>query len=198
MDDELDAIMKLKRGDINGLEYLVKKYQVKAVRAAYLITRDQNLAEDIVQAAFLRVFERINQFDTNRPFSPWFQKIVTNAALKAAKRQHLWVSLDPFIRRGKNYETDFNPNSRHGLEDLILRNAAHQELRGVLARLSPSQRTILVLRYYLGLKEKDIADSLNSPLDTVKWRIHAARQRMRALLRADGELTEGKEGSQNG
>jgi len=49
--EEQKAIARLKRGDIGGLEALVRKYQVQAVRTAYLITRDRALAEDIVQAA---------------------------------------------------------------------------------------------------------------------------------------------------
>jgi len=66
--EEQEAIARLKRGDISGLEALVRKYQVQAVRAAYLITHDRGLAEDIVQAAFLRAYERIGQFDAGRPF----------------------------------------------------------------------------------------------------------------------------------
>ena len=51
--DETQAIQRLKNGDISGLEFLVARHQVKAVRTAYLITRDLGLAEDIVQDSFL-------------------------------------------------------------------------------------------------------------------------------------------------
>lgn len=67
--DEHDVIARLKGGDIAGLELLVRRYQAEAIHAAYLIARDRALAEDLVQAAFLRVYERIAQFDaTRRPF----------------------------------------------------------------------------------------------------------------------------------
>ena len=81
--DEQQAIQRMKRGDIGGLEYLVARYQVKAVRAAFLITRDPGLAEDIVQAAYLQVFRSIRKFDERRPFEPWFMRSVVNASLKA-------------------------------------------------------------------------------------------------------------------
>ncbi|MBE3119263.1 MAG: RNA polymerase subunit sigma-24, partial [Candidatus Atribacteria bacterium] len=61
---ESEAIARLKEGDISGLETLVKVHQLKAVRTAYLIVRDYFLAEDVVEDAFLRAYERINQFDT--------------------------------------------------------------------------------------------------------------------------------------
>ena len=92
--DERGAIARLAGGDISGLELLVSRYQVRAVRAAYLVCRDPALAEDIVQSAFIRVYERIDRFDPSRPFAPWFLRIVTNDALKAAQRGERIVPLD--------------------------------------------------------------------------------------------------------
>ena len=60
--DEEQAIQRLKRGDVGGLEILVHHYQVKAVRTAYLITGDVELAEDVVQEAFLKVCSAIRTF----------------------------------------------------------------------------------------------------------------------------------------
>jgi RNA polymerase sigma-70 factor (ECF subfamily) len=68
--DEVGAIQRLKHGDIGGLEILVKRYQVLASRTAYLVVRDQALAQDLVQAAFVRAYERIGGFDAARPFGP--------------------------------------------------------------------------------------------------------------------------------
>ena len=68
--NEQNAIQRLKQGDIHGLATLVHTYQDQALRIAYLITFDATLAEDIVQSAFLRVYERIAQYDPQRPFGP--------------------------------------------------------------------------------------------------------------------------------
>jgi RNA polymerase sigma-70 factor (ECF subfamily) len=70
--DERGAIERLQNGDVSGLELLVRRYQVRAVRTAYLVTRDQSLAEDVVQAAFVKAYERIGQFEARRSFGPWF------------------------------------------------------------------------------------------------------------------------------
>lgn len=85
--DEPDAIHRLKRGDIDGLEVLVRRYQLQAVRAASLIVRDPSLAQDVVQTAFVRAYERIGSFDARRPFGPWFLKLVVNDAIRAAARR---------------------------------------------------------------------------------------------------------------
>ena len=85
--DEAEAIVRLKQGDIGGLEALVQRYQLPALRAAYLITHDRSLAEDVAQAAFLRAYERIDQFDVERPFGPWFLRSVVNDEVKVARRR---------------------------------------------------------------------------------------------------------------
>ena len=76
-------IEHLQRGDIRGLEALVRLHQVRAIRTAYLVTRKRQLAQDIVQAAFLRAYERIGQLDPHRPLGPWFLTSVLHDAIKA-------------------------------------------------------------------------------------------------------------------
>lgn len=71
MDPERSAIARLKAGDIGGLAALVEMFQVQAIRTAYLISRDRSLAEDITQAAFIRAYQRIDQFDADASFGPW-------------------------------------------------------------------------------------------------------------------------------
>jgi len=58
-----EAIRRLKRGDMGGMETLVSRYQVKAVRTAFLVTHDVATAEDVVAEAFVRIYHRIHQFD---------------------------------------------------------------------------------------------------------------------------------------
>ena len=92
--EELQAIARLKQGDLTGLEALVKQYQALAVHTAYLIVADRALAEDIVQSAFLKAAKRIDQYDSQRPFRPWFLRMVVNDCIKAARRQKRESSLD--------------------------------------------------------------------------------------------------------
>ncbi len=77
---------------------LVRRHQVEALRVAVLITRDRALAEDIVQAGFLRAYERIDQFDADRPFAPWFLRGVVRDAVKLAAR-HRSIASRPGSRR---------------------------------------------------------------------------------------------------
>ena len=77
MEDRI-AISRIKQGDLNGLEILVNRYQVRAVHAAYLVVYDRALAEDTVQTAFVKVAERIDQFDEQpRPFVFQIQAMIS-------------------------------------------------------------------------------------------------------------------------
>ena len=177
--NERRAIARLKQGDIGGLEYLVQAYQVRAVRAATLITHDRELAEDITQAAFIRSYERIHQFDAARPFGPWFLRAVVNDAVKAVTRARPQPSLDSALPEDSTTLIDPALN----LDDLIEQAETQAAIWDALAHLPPEQRAAVVLRYYLGLSEAEIAEAQDCPPGTVKWRLHAARDRLRALLK---------------
>lgn len=178
--DEAAAIARLKQHDIGGLELLVQRYQVQAVRAAYLITRDRPLAEDIVQTAFLRAYERIHQFDARRPFGPWFMQSVIHDAVKASTRRERQTSLD-------DGDIDYAPmtwlaDPAPGPEELLMAGETRAAIWAALAALSPTQRAAVVQRYYLGRSEAEMAATGGSPPGTIKWRLHTARKRLQELL----------------
>jgi RNA polymerase sigma-70 factor (ECF subfamily) len=192
--DESSAIMRLKQGDISGLEFLVHRYQVKALRVAYLITQDRELAQDIVQTTFLRVCRRIDQFDATRPFAPWFLRIVANDAVKAMTRRRRHLSLDAETVTGQTL-AEMLPNPAPGPVSAAEAAELREEVWQALEALSPEQRAAIVLRYYLDFSEQELAAELDIPRGTVKWRLFAARKQLRTLLHMfAGNTTRRQEG----
>jgi len=177
--EEKQAIALLKCGDPAGLELLVNLHQLQAVRAAALITGDRALAEDIVQGAFIRAAERIGQFDSQRTFGPWFLRSVVHDAIKAANRQKRQVSLDDEVQEGLALLVDPALLPEERVESAETSQAVWRALES----LPPNQRAAVVLRYYLGMGEHEMAVELRSPAGTVKWWLHAARKRLEKLLR---------------
>jgi RNA polymerase sigma-70 factor (ECF subfamily) len=180
--DEAEAIVRLKQGDIGGLEALVQRYQLPALRAAYLITHDRSLAEDVAQAAFLRAYERIDQFDMERPFGPWFLRSVVNDAVKVARRRGRNVALEESGPENDSAPADWLADPSPGPADLADHSETTEEVLAALARLTPNQRAVIVLRYFLELSEADMAEQLTVPRGTIKRRLHEARQRLRTIL----------------
>lgn len=183
MDDQ-EAISLLKGGDIGGLAALVRRHQGRGIQAAYLVTGDVGMAEDIVQTAFVRVYERIHQFDVGRPFRPWFLRIVINDAIKAARRRNWHVSLDSGEPSLADLLADGNSGPAAQMEEAEYRRA----VRAALDRLSPEQRAAIVMRYFLEMTEDEMVEAASWPRGTVKSRLYRARERLRGLLRplADG------------
>ncbi|HSM58290.1 MAG TPA: RNA polymerase sigma factor [Candidatus Sulfomarinibacteraceae bacterium] len=179
---EAEAIERLRRGDVDGLRLLVEKYELKATRAAVLVTRDLGLAQEAVQEAFVRVYERIEQFDANRPFEPWFMRIVVNNALKAMRRRGRELSMNGVESDGAGAMADMMPRVAPDVEEQLSRAELRQRVRWALALLTPKQRAAVVLRYYLGMSGAEMATVLGITEGAVKWRLAAARERLRTLL----------------
>jgi RNA polymerase sigma-70 factor (ECF subfamily) len=175
--EEAEAVQRLQRGDLAALELLVRRYQVQAARAAYLVVRDRALAQDVVQNAFARLHERLGRFDQQRPFAPWFLRLVLNDATKLAVRRSREVQLDD----GDAYVGKVDPAP--GPERAWEQAETADDVWAALARLVPAQRAAVVLRYYLELSEAEMAARLDCPPSTIKSRLHAARERLRLLLR---------------
>lgn len=191
--DEITAILKLQQGYIDGLECLVKIYQVRAIYTAYMVVFDRLLAEDIAQTAFLFVADKIYQFDNTRPFAPWFFRIVINEAIKVARQQRRDVSLDEdsgdYTGKVSECLIDFQSQP----ENLLESKEAQNELLAALLRLKPEQRAVVIMHYYLEMSELEMSDRMDRPVSTIKWWMRAARERLFSLIKSSSNYEEKEE-----
>ena len=178
--DEITAIRRLKEGDFGGLEYLMQRYQVKAARAAFLVTRDKARAEDVVQEVFLRIFQHPGRFDETRPFEPYLMRSVINSALNACRDE----------KHSTSYESNLDTFERlvsqaASVESYLEYSQIKSEIVNALGQLPPRQRAAIVQRYYLEMSEKEMALALGAAPGTVKWLLNSARTSLRDLLKKE-------------
>ena len=180
--EDRNAISHIKQGDLSALETLVKRYQVQAVHAAYIIVNDRTLAEDIAQTAFVKVVERVHQFDEERSFASWFFRIVVNDAIKAARKQKTILSLDEELDRSTAQLAQWliDPNVRP--EQVLEQKETRQNILKAIQSLTPEQRAVVVMRYFLEMSEADMVIKMDRPLSTIKWWLRGARNRLRSLI----------------
>jgi RNA polymerase sigma-70 factor (ECF subfamily) len=168
-DDE--AIRRCQRGDSRGMEPLIARHQVTALRVAFLLVGDRATAEDVVQEAFVQAWNALPRFRAHAPFAPWFLRIVTNAARmrQRTNNRHPALSLDRLA-----------PETRDTLvnapgEDPAV-HAEAGEMRAAiihaLAELSPMQREAVVLRYYGGYDATEIAQIVGCQPAAARQRVH--------------------------
>lgn len=174
--DDDDAIKRCQQGDIEGLTALIRRYEMDALRLAYLLTGDRYLAEDIVQDSFLQAYRAASRFHIGRPFQPWFHQIVTNTTRmrrRAASRRHE-VSLDGLLG-GAGRE----PAALPGDDTSPMHPVSHAErmedraaIGQALALLTEKQREAVALRYYFGYRDDEIATILGCRVNTARHRIY--------------------------
>jgi RNA polymerase sigma-70 factor, ECF subfamily len=182
--EDTQAIQRLKKGDIGGLEFLIARYQVKAFRTAFLITHDDALAEDVVQDTFLRIYQRIRFFDDTRPFEPYLMRSVVHAALNAAEKSYRQV---PLSEDNEPLILEELIQSALTTEDRVAAMQQEEEIFAGLARLRPRERAAIIQRYYLDMSENEMAAEHSVAPGTVKWLLNAARTHLRAFLKPEGE-----------
>ena len=186
---DIDAIRRCQQGDISGLGALVACYQVPSVRLAYLLTGDHELAGDIVQDSFLQAWRGIKRFRLGEPFAPWFYRVVTNTARQqwrfAQRRRE--VSLDALTADDSTERQLRSPvnASRAGGDPVARAEAAEtrEALLDALATLPHKQREAVVLRYYFGYPDPEIARILDCRLGAVQQRLHAGRASLGKAIR---------------
>jgi RNA polymerase sigma-70 factor, ECF subfamily len=158
----------------------VVRYQVRAVRAAYLIVQDEPLAEDLVQETFIKLFQRMRFFDEARPFGPYLMRSVINAALNAVKKSEHEIPLDAGTDAFERLM-----NRAVSVENQVESAELQEELLAAIAKLPARQRAAIVQRYYLEMSENEMAQTLEAPVGTIKWLLNNARARLQVLLGAE-------------
>jgi RNA polymerase sigma-70 factor (ECF subfamily) len=173
--DEREAIAAAAKGDGAGFGMLVERYQEVAFRTAYLIVRDAQAAEDVAQDAFIRAYRRMHTFRPGEPFRPWLLRIVTNLALNDVRSRQR--------RAGLAERVGALAEAPPAAPDAGI--AATDESAAVLAamdELSEEDRTVLYLRHFLELPEREIATAIGKRPGTVKSRLHRASARLRKVI----------------
>jgi RNA polymerase sigma-70 factor (ECF subfamily) len=170
--DLLAALTALRRGESAGLEVIARRYQVTSLRLAFAILGDRESAEDAVADSLVTAFQRIKQFDANRPFAPWFYRIVINTAKKSRRRRRI----ESRAHRQLSVASSVDAAAEALAAD------ERREVFDAVQALPTDERVAVVLRYYVEASIREMVDLLGWPSGTVKRRLYNARRRLRTRL----------------
>jgi RNA polymerase sigma factor (sigma-70 family) len=180
-DEALVAVVE--RGEESALAELYDRYGRPAYGLALRVLRDEALAEDAVQDAFLAVWRTAPRFVPERArASTWIMTLVHRRAVDLVRREE--------ARRAEPLDTAPEAGSRSTEEDAWL-HLERERVRAALRRLPDPQRETLELAYYGGFTQAELADRLGQPLGTIKSRMFTGLGRLRELL-ADLDTETGK------
>lgn len=177
-------IKEVKKGDQSAFEEIVSYYQQKVYQICYRMLGNVHEAEDIAQESFVRAFVNIHSYDDKRKFSTWLYRIATNLAIDRIRKKKPDYFLDAEVKGTKgldmySYLSDDAPKPDEEVESLELQSFIQKQILS----LSPKYRSVIVLRYINELSLKEISETLDMPIGTVKTRIHRGREALRKKLR---------------
>ena len=190
-DDELmDGVAS---GDLAALGQVYDRYSRLVFSVAVRVLNDRQLAEDVVQEVFLRLWRRPASFDPARGrFVTWLMSVTRNRALdewrRSARRRRLEEQeSDPIGSQLVAQDRADDPELGLALAEL------RRAVRTAMTRLPAAQRRVLELAYFGGLTQVEIAERTGDPLGTVKTRIRLGMRKLRDLL-TDSHVTTDRTG----
>jgi len=177
VDDDTDQALveRWRAGDREAFTALVIRYQRPIYNAAFWILRKAEDASDITQIVFLRVAQRLDEYDAHYKFFSWIYRIAVNESLNLLRRNGREEALDDEVELPGPTSDD----PEHRLADAQL--AAR--IRSALMRLSTTDRMVLTLRHFSECSYQEIGQILDLDEKRVKSRLYEARQHLRSMLK---------------
>lgn len=168
---DADLVRAATAGDTTAFEALYRRHAARIHGAMLRLTGyDRARAEDLVQDAFVRAWERLSSFRHQSAFGTWMYRLAVNTALMALRAR----TADPVRMPGD----DALPDS----PDMPFCPAEREELERAIGKLPPRARAVFVLHDVEGWRHEEIAAELGMAAGTSKAQLHHARQRLRQVL----------------
>jgi RNA polymerase sigma-70 factor (ECF subfamily) len=163
-----------RKGDRVAFETLVMRYQRPLYNAAYRILANADDASEITQIVFLRILERLDDYDRQYKFFSWIYRIAINESIDMLRRNRREEPLDEAI--------DLPDTADSGPERQYRERELSERIQRVLMSMKVDDRVVLTLRHFSDLSYREIAEVLGLEEKTVKSRLFEARRRMGELL----------------
>jgi RNA polymerase sigma-70 factor, ECF subfamily len=185
--DKTEKLVKrAQSGDRSAFDDLVRRYRARIYALTLHLTGSRSEADDITQDVFTRAYQQLHTFAGRSEFFTWLYRIAVNRALNArrdtARRRTSGLD-DPRVQAAVAVDAYGDPRRAAELRQTYARLVA------ALDRLSPTLRSTVVLVALQGLSHDEAAAVLGCPAGTVAWRIHEARNQLRAAL--EGQAGDG-------
>jgi RNA polymerase sigma-70 factor (ECF subfamily) len=160
---------KIQSGNREAFRCLYDEYANYAIRTAKAITRNDELAKDAVQEAFIRVYRNISSYNPSLSFGAWFYRILVNECNRLLNKEKKLVPIDISLAGNKTQLID------HSKESVL-------DLYEIIQNMADIYRIPLLLKYIKGFSEKEVAEILDLNQNTVKSRLFNGRNLLKEQL----------------
>jgi RNA polymerase sigma-70 factor (ECF subfamily) len=169
---------RLKRRDPQAMADLYDRYSRLVHSLILRIVRDSGVAEDLTQEAFLRIWNRVKAFDSQRgALGAWLLAVARNRAIDYLRSADGRMACSVHEMSATEAPVLFA-----NLETELVTSDRARRIREALQKLNPNQRTVIELAYFEGLSQTEMAEKLGQPLGTIKTWTRAAFKNLRGEL----------------
>lgn len=174
-DTDQALVERYLKGDRDAFAELVIRYQRPIYNAAFWVVRKAEDANDVTQNVFLKVAERLDEYDPQYKFFSWIYRIAVNESINLLRRARREEALDDQIDMPASESS--NPEWKADEAQLSRR------IQSALMRMATNDRVVLTLRHFSECSYQEIGQILDLDEKMVKSRLFEARQRLRHLLK---------------
>jgi RNA polymerase sigma-70 factor (ECF subfamily) len=183
LQSDQDLIHLYVAGDEAGLVELLRRYQAKIYTSIYLLVKDEYLAEDIFQDAFIKVINtlRAGKYNEEGKFLPWVTRIAHNLVIDHFRRE----KRAPMINNGDDFDIfEVLGNYDESTEDRLVREQTHKDLKALIHLLPAEQKEVLIMRHFGDMSFKEIADVTEVSINTALGRMRYALNNLRKMMQS--------------
>jgi len=182
--DDHQLIQRISQVDKEALETLYVRYQTPVYSLAMFMLKQPALAEEITQDIFLNIWLKAGSFNAERGQPKgWIMSVAHHKIVDVIRsRRRTIVNTDP-----ADYETlDLLPAGGASTEAQVEQTLERERIMRALATIPESQKEVIMLAYFEGFSQSEMAQRLDQPLGTIKTRVRLAMQKLRTVLENDG------------
>jgi RNA polymerase sigma-70 factor (ECF subfamily) len=183
LDPDAHLMLRFKDGDLSAFDLLFARYTPAIISFAYRFVRDREVAEELAQEVFLRVYEGAGRYRVQSRFTTWLYRIATNVCLNEVRKPRFRAAHEPL-------SDGFEPRSGISLvesgsrqDKLLERQAIVRVIKEVLDHMPEKQRTAFILNKYQELSYAEVAEVMKTTEKAVKSLIHRARETLAERLK---------------
>ena len=177
-----DLVKLYLSGDDSVIAELVRRHKSKIFTSIYLLVKDQYLAEDIFQDAFIKVINtlRSGRYNEEGKFLPWVMRIAHNLVIDYFRKE----KRTPVITSADGTDVlNLIQILEESTEERMLREQTHVDLRTMIQLLPDDQKEVLIMRHYADLSFKEIADLTEVSINTALGRMRYALSNLRKMMK---------------
>ena len=180
------AVERTLAGDPEAFRVLVERHSRGLFRVAFRMMGNAHDAEEIVQEAFLRAYQKLGRFESRANFGTWLHRIAVNAALDQLRRRKIEdtrrATPSPAEEVDAPSPADLVPDGRPAPDRIALSSELQRKMRAAMSELSPAERTAFVMRHWEGCGIEEIAQALDLRQGAAKNTVFRAIQKLRQAL----------------